>query len=257
MVRQPPTHINNPCLPPFVSPLFSSSRLTCKSAGMSADEASLQHSWPGYHTGSSPLCPGLLWYRPGEARWFECHEDSSLLPLVLSMAGSHSKCSSSPLVFLSSYCRFRSDQCCISSSLGFDVSSWRRAILWCPPAEVVVVAKNTGNGLSSTMASFLRLGVTTDGIGLRHQHLEECSTCQAPCVPSCTVCVFLYSSSSCFCISKSACLSRLSRCCSISRTTPACMACDGQLSSEALEISTYSLLTGLSPMDKGYNASSA
>ena len=49
----------------------------------------------------------------------------------------------------------------------------------------------------------------------------------ALCLPpsSFTVCTFLYSSSNAFCISKSAWRSFLTLCCSISRMTPACIAC--------------------------------
>lgn len=42
--------------------------------------------------------------------------------------------------------------------------------------------------------------------------------------PPCTLWTFLYSSSSARCMSKSACRSFLSRCCSMSRITPACIA---------------------------------
>lgn len=44
--------------------------------------------------------------------------------------------------------------------------------------------------------------------------------------PPVTFCTFRYSSSNCRCISKSSCRSRLIFCCSMSRITPACIACD-------------------------------
>ena len=51
-----------------------------------------------------------------------------------------------------------------------------------------------------------------------------------PPAPSCTCCTFLYSSSSARCISKSACRSFLILCCSMSRITPACIACRSYVS---------------------------
>lgn len=59
--------------------------------------------------------------------------------------------------------------------------------------------------------------------------LPKPSPCGPSSVVSRTVCSFLYSSSRARCISKSSWRSRLMRCCSISRTTPWCMACKGRM----------------------------
>lgn len=60
------------------------------------------------------------------------------------------------------------------------------------------------------------------------------SLCSRASTELLTLCSRLYSSSNAFCISKSSWRSRLIRCCSISRTTPSCIACDRKQSAHAI-----------------------
>jgi hypothetical protein len=69
------------------------------------------------------------------------------------------------------------------------------------------------------VACRVRALMNKKGCRSRHSHPVPFS------VESETDCIFLYSSSSCRCISKSAFRSLFMRCCSMSRTTPACIAC--------------------------------
>jgi len=62
--------------------------------------------------------------------------------------------------------------------------------------------------------------------GWIRRRIESCHCCLSSTVPpSCTLCIFLYSSSRAFCISKSSWRSFFNRCCSTSLTTPWCIAC--------------------------------
>lgn len=73
-----------------------------------------------------------------------------------------------------------------------------------------------------------------------------------------TLWIFRYPSSSRLCISKSASRSRFIRCCSISRSTPACMACEALvLSSQPGRRRPYIFFSSLGPVYEGDNASCA